>query len=151
MDGLAQNIPDEVRALAAAFWPGGLTIVLEAQPSLAWDLGDTNGTVAVRVPAHPVALELLAETGPLAVSSANLTGQPAAVTASGAHDQLGARVEVYLDGGEATEGLASTIIDATALSRGTGGIRILRDGVISAAQLRELVGDKLEPSTDAVG
>ena len=151
MDGLAQNIPDEVRALATAFWPGGLTIVLEAQPSLAWDLGDTNGTVAVRVPAHPVALELLAETGPLAVSSANLTGQPAAVTASGAHDQLGARVEVYLDGGEATAGSASTIIDATALSRGTGGIRILRDGVISAAQLRDVVGDKLEPSTDAVG
>jgi tRNA threonylcarbamoyl adenosine modification protein (Sua5/YciO/YrdC/YwlC family) len=151
MDGLAQNIPDEVRALAAAFWPGGLTIVLEAQPSLAWDLGDTNGTVAVRVPAHPVALELLAETGPLAVSSANLTGQPAATTAAGAHDQLGARVEVYLDGGEATEGLASTIVDATALSRGTGGIRILRDGVVTAAQLRDVIGDTLEPSTEAVG
>ena len=151
MDGLAQNIPDEVRALAAAFWPGGLTIVLEAQPSLAWDLGDTNGTVAVRVPAHPVALELLAETGPLAVSSANLTGEPAATTASDAHDQLGARVEVYLDGGEATEGLASTIVDATALSRGTGGIRILRDGVVTAAQLRDVIGDTLEPSTEAVG
>ncbi|BDU11223.1 threonylcarbamoyl-AMP synthase [Aurantimicrobium sp. INA4] len=151
MDGLAQNIPDEVRALADAFWPGGLTIILEAQPSLAWDLGDTNGTVAVRVPSHPVALELLAETGPLAVSSANLTGQPAAVTAQDAHDQLGARVEVYLDGGEANAGLASTIVDATALSRGEGGIRILRDGVISAAQLREVIGDVLEPSTDVVG
>lgn len=151
MDGLAQNIPDEVRALAKAFWPGGLTIVLEAQPSLAWDLGDTNGTVAVRVPAHPVALELLAETGPLAVSSANLTGQPAATTAAGAHDQLGARVEVYLDGGEATAGQASTIVDATGLSRGEGGIRILRDGVISAAQLRDVIGDTLEPATEAVG
>ena len=95
IDGLAQNIPAEVRALADAFWPGGLTIVLEAQPSLAWDLGDTNGTVAVRVPAHPVALELLAETGPLAVSSANLTGEPAATTAAGAHDQLGARMRRY--------------------------------------------------------
>ena len=151
MDGLAQNIPDEVRALADAFWPGGLTIILEAQPSLAWDLGDTNGTVAVRVPSHPVALELLAETGPLAVSSANLTGQPAAVTAQGTHDQLGARAEVYLDGGEASAGLASTIVDATGLSRGEGGIRILRDGVISAAQLREVIGDVLEPSTDVVG
>lgn len=148
MDGLAQNIPDEVRKLAKKFWPGGLTIVLEAQPSLNWDLGDTNGTVAVRVPAHPVALELLAETGPLAVSSANLTGQPAATTAQDAHDQLGARVEVYLDGGEATAGAASTIIDATALSRGDGGIRILRDGVITAAQLRKVVGDKLEPATE---
>lgn len=151
MDGLAQNIPDEVRALASAFWPGGLTIVLEAQPSLAWDLGDTNGTVAVRVPNHPVALELLAETGPLAVSSANLTGEPAATTAQGAHDQLGARVEVYLDGGDATNGSASTIVDATGLSRGEGGIRILRDGVVTAAQLREVIGETLEPATDAVG
>lgn len=150
MDGLAQNIPDEVRALASAFWPGGLTIVLEAQPSLAWDLGDTNGTVAVRVPNHPVALELLAETGPLAVSSANLTGEPAATTAHGAHDQLGARVEVYLDGGEAPNGSASTIVDATGLSRGEGGIRILREGVVTAAQLREVIGDTLEPATDAV-
>jgi tRNA threonylcarbamoyl adenosine modification protein (Sua5/YciO/YrdC/YwlC family) len=149
MDGLAQNIPDEVRALAKKFWPGGLTIVLEAQPSLSWDLGDTNGTVAVRVPNHPVALELLADTGPLAVSSANLTGHPAATTASNAHDQLGARVDVYLDAGDPPEGLASTIIDATALTRGTGGVRILRDGVISAAQLRKVLGDKLEPSTNA--
>jgi tRNA threonylcarbamoyl adenosine modification protein (Sua5/YciO/YrdC/YwlC family) len=147
MDGLAQNIPNEVRALAKKFWPGGLTIVLEAQPSLSWDLGDTNGTVAVRVPNHPVALELLADTGPLAVSSANLTGHPAATTAADAHDQLGARVEVYLDAGDSPEGLASTIIDATALSRGTGGVRILRDGVISAAQLRKVLGDKLEPAT----
>lgn len=151
MDGLAQNIPEEVRKLAKKFWPGGLTIVLEAQPSLSWDLGDTNGTVAVRVPAHPVALELLAETGPLAVSSANLTGKPAATTAQTAKDQLGARVEVYLDGGESTEGVASTIIDATALGRGEGGIRILRDGVISAAQIRKVIGDKLEPATTPAG
>jgi tRNA threonylcarbamoyl adenosine modification protein (Sua5/YciO/YrdC/YwlC family) len=151
MDGLAQNIPNEVRALAKKFWPGGLTIVLEAQPSLSWDLGDTNGTVAVRVPNHPVALELLADTGPLAVSSANLTGHPAATTAANAHDQLGARVDVYLDAGDSTEGLASTIIDATALSRGTGGVRILRDGVVTAAQLRKILGDKLEPATTAQG
>ena len=151
LHGLADNVPEKVLALAEAFWPGGLTIVLDAQPSLRWDLGDAHGTVAVRVPAHPVALELLAETGPLAVSSANLTSQPAATTATGAHDQLGARVEVYLDGGEAAEGLASTIVDATALSRGNGGIRILRDGVVTAAQLRDVIGDTLEPSTEAVG
>lgn len=151
MDGLAMNIPDAVRDLAKEFWPGGLTIILDAQPSLTWDLGDTHGTVAVRVPSHPVALELLAETGPLAVSSANLTGKPAATTAQGAFEQLGARVEVYLDGGEADAGMASTIIDATPLSRGTGGIRILRDGVISAAQIRSVIGDLLEPSTETVG
>ena len=150
LDGLADNVPAQVRSLAEAFWPGGLTIVLDAQPSLRWDLGDTQGTVAVRVPAHPVALELLAETGPLAVSSANLTGKPAATTAQNAQDQLGARVEVYLDGGEAASGVASTIIDATSLQRGTGGVRILRDGVVTAAQLRDVLGDDLEPETTAL-
>ena len=151
LHGLADNVPEKVLALAEAFWPGGLTIVLDAQPSLRWDLGDAHGTVAVRVPAHPVALELLAETGPLAVSSANLTGKPAAVTAGEAHDQLGARVEVYLDGGEATEGAASTIVDATGLQRGTGGVRVLRDGVVSAEQLRAILGDDLEPATAVKG
>lgn len=151
LHGLADNVPEKVLALAEAFWPGGLTIVLDAQPSLRWDLGDAHGTVAVRVPAHPVALELLAETGPLAVSSANLTGKPAAVTAGEAHDQLGARVEVYLDGGEATEGAASTIVDATGLQRGTGGVRALRDGVVTAEQLRAILGDDLEPATALKG
>ena len=148
--GLADNVPAKVQALADEFWPGGLTIVLDAQPSLRWDLGDAHGTVAVRVPAHPVALELLAETGPLAVSSANLTGKPAAVNAGEAHDQLGARIEVYLDGGQATQGSASTIVDATGLQRGTGGVRILRDGVITAQQLRTVLGEDLEPATEAL-
>jgi tRNA A37 threonylcarbamoyladenosine synthetase subunit TsaC/SUA5/YrdC len=85
------------------------------------------------------------------VSSANLAGHPAATTAANAHDQLGARVDVYLDAGDSTEGLASTIIDATALSRGTGGVRILREGVVTAAQLRKILGDKLEPATTAQG
>ena len=147
LEALASVIPDAVRALAAAFWPGGLTIILDAQPSLAWDLGETRGTVALRVPNNQIALELLADTGPLAVSSANLTGQPAARTAAAAHEQLGASVAVYLDGGEVGSD-PSTIIDATPLARGTGGIRILREGVISAAQLRDVVGDLLEPATE---
>lgn len=147
LDALASVVPDAVRALAAEFWPGGLTIILDAQPSLAWDLGETRGTVALRVPNHPIALELLADTGPLAVSSANLTGQPAARTAASAHEQLGESVAVYLEGGEAGSD-PSTIIDATALARGTGGIRILREGVISAAALREVIGDLLEPATE---
>src|SRR6188474_3609356 len=78
---LVAEVPEPVERLVEAFWPGGLTIVLPAQPSLAWDLGDTHGTVAVRMPADRIALELLEETGPLAVSSANLTGQSAAVRA----------------------------------------------------------------------
>jgi tRNA threonylcarbamoyl adenosine modification protein (Sua5/YciO/YrdC/YwlC family) len=150
MDALASSVPDKIRAVAEKFWPGGLTIILDAQPSLAWDLGETDGTVALRVPNHPIALELLNETGPLAVSSANLTGKPAATSAEEALLQLGARVAVYLDGGPSASS-ASTIIDATALARGTGGVRILRDGVVSAADLREVLGDDLEPSTEQVG
>ena len=81
LDGLVFSLPKAARDLVDAFWPGALTIVVEHSPSLQWDLGDTDGTVAVRMPLHPVALEVLRETGPMAVSSANKAGQPAAVTA----------------------------------------------------------------------
>ncbi|MBW8871192.1 MAG: threonylcarbamoyl-AMP synthase [Leifsonia sp.] len=149
---LADRVPDEVDALVKAFWPGGLTIVLPASPSLVWDLGETKGTVALRMPKDTIALELLSETGPLAVSSANLTGRPAARTAAEAEAMLGESISVYLDGGEAgsdyerVEGKdsSSTIVDATALAAGAGGLRILRHGVISLDQLREVVGDALE-------
>jgi tRNA threonylcarbamoyl adenosine modification protein (Sua5/YciO/YrdC/YwlC family) len=151
LDALAAVIPPEARELARAFWPGGLTIVLPAQPSLDWDLGETHGTVALRMPSDKIALELLAETGPLAVSSANLTGEPAAHTIEDAVRMLGDAVEVYLNGGtvgnpdaDASEaGGASTIVDATALASGDGLLRILRHGVISDGQLRDIVGDAL--------
>ena len=149
---LAETVPDEVDALVKAFWPGGLTVVLPASPSLVWDLGETKGTVALRMPDNTIALELLSETGPLAVSSANLTGRPAARTAAEAEGMLGESISVYLDGGEAgsaydrVEGKdsSSTIVDATALAAGVGGLRILRHGVISADRLREVVGDALD-------
>ncbi|WP_027479154.1 L-threonylcarbamoyladenylate synthase [Gryllotalpicola ginsengisoli] len=153
LDALAQSVPDEVRQLAEAFWPGGLTVVLHAQPSLVWDLGETHGTVALRMPNHKIALELLGETGPLAVSSANKTGLPAARTAAEAAEMLGDSIAVYLDAGRAGtdyEGAgdagaseASTIVDATGLASGRG-TRILRSGVISTDQLRAVIGDKLE-------
>ena len=82
LDALAVRVPSWARALVEEFWPGALTLVCHAHASLQWDLGDTRGTVAVRMPDHPVALEILERTGPLAVSSANLTGQPAATEAS---------------------------------------------------------------------
>lgn len=152
LDALAETVPQEVRDLAGAFWPGGLTIVLPAQPSLSWDLGETRGTVALRMPDNPVALALLRETGPLAVSSANKTGRPAATTVKQAEEMLGDAVIVYLDGGEVgvahrgngIEETSSTIVDATALAGGTGKLRVLRHGVISDEQLREVVGDALE-------
>lgn len=143
LEALAAEIPDAVRDLVDAFWPGGLTIVLPAQPSLAWDLGDTDGTVAVRMPDNRVALELLEETGPLAVSSANLTGKPAATTAQEAMDMLGESVDVYLDAGP-SESTASTIVDATALVAPRGKVTILREGAVTRSQLREVLGDLLD-------
>ncbi len=131
LDGLATDVADGARALAAAFWPGGLTLICRAQPSLAWDLGDTGGTVALRQPDHPAALALLRRTGPLAVSSANLTGQPAALTAGDAHAQLGDAVAVYLEAGQAPGGVASTIVDATGPR-----LRVVRAGAIGLEALR---------------
>lgn len=129
LDGLCQDVSDEARALVDAFWPGGLTLICRAQPSLAWDLGETHGTVAVRMPDHPAALALLRRTGPLAVSSANRTGMAAALTAQEAVDQLGSSVGVYLDAGTAPGGVASSIVDAT------GPLRLVRAGAISLEQL----------------
>jgi tRNA threonylcarbamoyl adenosine modification protein (Sua5/YciO/YrdC/YwlC family) len=141
-----------VQRLVDAFWPGGLTIVLPAQPSLVWDLGETLGTVAVRMPEGHVALELLAETGPLAVSSANLTGEAAAISAHDAERMLGDSVAVYLADGMSKNGVASTIVDATSLVRRgegeRGAVRILRRGVITREQLHEVLGDLLEPEED---
>jgi len=147
---LVEEIPEPVQRLVDAFWPGGLTIVLPAQPSLSWDLGDTLGTVAVRMPDQRVALELLEETGPLAVSSANLTGHDAATSADDAQRMLGESVSVYLDAGRSPGGVASTIVDATSLvQRGRDEaleprVRVLREGAVSREQLREILGDLLE-------
>jgi L-threonylcarbamoyladenylate synthase len=151
LDALAEAVPDEVRSLVDAFWPGGLTVILPARSSLNWDLGETNGTVAVRMPSNRVVLEILTETGPLAVSSANLTGQPAAMTAQEAEAMLGESVAVYLDDGMAgidypgaDAATGSTIVDATGLLRPDGKLRIVRSGVISDAAIREIVGDRCE-------
>jgi L-threonylcarbamoyladenylate synthase len=134
IDGLVTYVPAQTRSLIEAFWPGGLTLVVEHAPSLAWDLGDSRGTVAVRMPLHPVALELLERTGPMAVSSANRSGQAAARTAEEAQDQLAGSVQVYLDGGPARVGIASTIVDVT-----TETPRVLREGAVTVEALRRVV------------
>lgn len=139
LDALAEVVPDEVRGLVAEFWPGGLTIVLRARRTLDWDLGETRGTVALRMPSHPIALELLAETGPLAVSSANTTGKPPATTAAKAEKMLGDAVAVYLEAGPGGT-VASTIVDATGLESEAGKLRILRSGAISDDDIRRVVG-----------
>ncbi|MGH3434193.1 MAG: L-threonylcarbamoyladenylate synthase, partial [Thermocrispum sp.] len=119
---------------ADAFWPGALTLICRQQPSLRWDLGDTRGTVAVRMPDNELALDLLGRTGPLAVSSANRTGRPAATNADDAEKMLAESVAVYLDDGEVSGGTSSTIVDATGDPP-----RVLRAGAVGLEQLREVV------------
>ncbi|MEU7633447.1 L-threonylcarbamoyladenylate synthase [Nocardia sp. NPDC049220] len=142
IDGLVFSVRPQARELIRAFWPGGLSLVVQQAPSLAWDLGDTRGTVMLRMPLHPVALELLRAVGPLAVSSANVSGQAPAGTASEARDQLGELVGVYLDGGPAEHAVASTIVDLTADQP-----RILREGAVAVADIAEVLGMSPEALT----
>jgi len=136
LDGIATSLSDSARSLVEAFWPGGLTLVCRAQPSLQWDLGDTGGTVAVRMPLHPVAIELLTATGPMAVSSANRSGMAPATTVDEAIEQLADAVSVYLDGGPAGDPVPSSIVDVT------GAVpRLLRAGAVAESTLREVAGD----------
>lgn len=142
--GLADGVSEDARALAERFWPGALTLIFYSQPSLNWDLGETQGTVALRVPNDPTAIELLRHLGPLAVSSANKTGRLAATTAQEAMDQLGNDVEVIFDGGprpenrgedfDPREALPSTIVDCT-----SDRLVVVREGAISLEELREVV------------
>jgi L-threonylcarbamoyladenylate synthase len=132
---LVEDLGSWGQQLIDEFWPGGLTIVCRAQRTLNWDLGDTKGTVAVRMPEDPVTLALLKETGPMAVTSANLTGKPPATTAEQAREQLGDAVAVYLDGGPSAGGQASTMVDLTGEFP-----RMLRSGAISIGRLREIAG-----------
>lgn len=141
LDALAEEVPAPVRDLVDKYWPGGLTVILPARSTLTWDLGDTRGTVALRMPSHHVALELLTEAGPLAVSSANLTGRPPALTAAEAEQMLGDAVSVYLDGGPGGS-VPSTIVDATGLTRPDGKLRIVREGAIPADEIRQIVGEE---------
>lgn len=113
LDGLVTAVSSQARQLMAAFWPGGLSFIIEHAPSLAWNLGDTRNTVMVRMPLHPVTLELLRSVGPMAVSSANISGRPPATNVGEAVSQLGDKVGIYLDGGTSAIGVASTIVDLT--------------------------------------
>jgi len=135
---LVENVTDEIQAVAEKFWPGALTLILVAQPNLRLDLGERGQTVAIRIPDHDFTRELLRATGPLAVSSANISGEPAATTAAEAKAQLGRGVEVYLDGGPAGDSVSSTILDLT------GPARILREGKISRAELAEVLPELAE-------
>lgn len=135
IDGLVYSVSEDARELIRAFWPGALSLVVQQAPSLQWDLGDARGTVMLRMPLQPVAIELLRQTGPMAVSSANISGQPPATTADEARRQLGDLVDVYLDGGTAEQQAASTILDLSGPQP-----TILREGPVSAAAIAEVLG-----------
>jgi L-threonylcarbamoyladenylate synthase len=135
IDGLAQTVSNAMRDLIRAFWPGALSLVVRQAPSVQWDLGDARGTVMLRMPLHPVAIELLREVGPMAVSSANVSGQPPAVDAANAREQLGDLVDVYLDSGPSAQQAASTILDLTGPEP-----RILRTGPVSADAIAGVLG-----------
>jgi len=132
---LAVDVPDAAKDLVDKHWPGALTVICRVQPSLRMDLGDTEGTIALRVPDHELAREILRRTGPMAVSSANISGKPAALTCDEAIEQLGDSVAVYLDGGPLQDaaGAPSTIVDFTRHEDG----QVLRRGAISVETLRQ--------------
>ena len=140
IQGLVREFSDTAKTLVEAFWPGGLSIVVPEAPSLPWNLGDTRGTVLLRMPNQPLALELLQETGPMAVSSANISGNPPAQTAAEAKAQFGDAIGVYLDGGEAGVGTPSTIIDISKPQP-----VILREGAIPVERIGEVLG--LDPES----
>ncbi|MDK1474824.1 L-threonylcarbamoyladenylate synthase [Streptomyces sp. 549] len=141
LHGIVTDFSESAWELVDAFWPGALTLVARQQPSLTWDLGETGDTVAVRMPLHPVAIELLTEVGPMAVSSANLTGHPAPQTCDDAQDMLGDSVAVYLDGGPTPDTVPSSIVDVT------GPVPVLlRAGALSAEELRKVVPELREGS-----
>jgi L-threonylcarbamoyladenylate synthase len=127
------ELTPSARTLAAAYWPGALSIVCPLRGHR-WAIPRDGTTLSVRVPDHPIALELLRRTGPLATTSANRHGEPEADTAAGVAAALGDEIDTVLDGGRSA-GLASTIIDCTTTTP-----RVLRDGPISAAALLSLLG-----------
>lgn len=139
LDGLTISVPESVKELAGAFWPGPLTLIMHYSPTLSWDLGDTDGTVAVRMPMHPVALEVLSETGPMAVSSANKSGQPPAATAADAKEQMGYSVQVYLEAGPSMDNAPSSIVDCTGETP-----QLLRAGALPLERIRSIIPGTLD-------
>lgn len=138
LDGLCSDVPAAARALADTHWPGALTLVCLAQPSLAWDLGATQGTVAVRVPDHPATLALLRRTGPLAVTGAQRAGEPPVTTAEQVRQTL-PDVRWLLDAGPVPQVLASTVVDATGPE-----LWLLRAGALTLEDLRSTAPVEVE-------
>jgi tRNA threonylcarbamoyl adenosine modification protein (Sua5/YciO/YrdC/YwlC family) len=137
---LVATLHPQGEALIEGFWPGPLTALCEQQSTLHWDLGGDGHHVAVRMPLHPVALEVLQGTGPLAVITANRVGEAVPRTCDEAQQQLGTTVSIYLDGGERPDGPPSTVVDLTERSP-----CLLRPGAFAADELRSVAPDLVVP------
>jgi L-threonylcarbamoyladenylate synthase len=136
--GLVEEVTEQAQALIAAWWPGPLTLVFREAAGIGWDLGDSQATVAVRMPKQTFALALIQRTGPLAVSSANRSGEPSPRTMPGIVEQLGDQVGVFFDAGAASDGPASTIVDLSGTRP-----RMLREGAIPAAEIERVLEEPL--------
>ena len=147
---LAAHVHEDVATLVAEFWPGALTLILPAGESLSWDLGQTKGTVALRMPANRVALELLSETGPLAQSGAWRVGQKPLVSAPSLQKRFAESIAVVLAAGEEKTGKeVSTVIDATGLESEKGTLRIVREGSIPLTDIFGVIPpDRFASTTD---
>lgn len=140
LNGLVTAVPPAAEQLMAAYWPGALTIVVRHDPNLMWDLGDNEGTVAVRMPLEEVTLDVIRAVGPLAISTANLSGQTPAGDAHTAQMQLGDGVAVYVDAGGRRGSQPSTIIDLTREEP-----HVLREGAVSGEQALAVARGELDP------
>jgi L-threonylcarbamoyladenylate synthase len=136
LDSLVLFISERVKRIADAFWPGALTLILPKHPNLPDELSPYS-TVGVRMPDLPFTLELLRQTGPLAATSANISGGADPLTAEDVQSQLGGRVDLILDGGVTPGGTASTVLDAT----GTN-LKILRQGPIALSEIQAILNEE---------
>ncbi len=138
--GLCAEVPLVAERLMAAYWPGPLTLVFNEQPAMTWNLGASEGTVAVRMPLDDTALGIIRAVGPLAVTSANVHGQAPATTVADARAQLGDSVAVYVDDGARVGRVPSTIVDVT-----RGSAKILRSGILVDDDVLAVADGSLDP------
>jgi L-threonylcarbamoyladenylate synthase len=140
--GLASAVPAAAERLVAAFWPGPLTLVLHAQPRLTWDIGRTEGTVALRMPLEEATLAVIHTVGPIVLTAANAPGQEPPGSVAEAAAQLGERVAAFLNAGERTPGRTSTIVDLTRAAP-----RVLREGAVPTALALDVAEGRVDTLT----
>jgi len=131
MEKVGMDIPDVAYQLAARFFPGPLTCLIPKQPTLPESVSATD-TVGVRVPDHEVARAILRAAGPMAVTSANISGQPSPSSAEEVFNQLGGRIDLIIDGGTTPGGVPSTLVDCMGED-----LKILREGPITLEEIRK--------------